>query len=147
MITTKGEKFLKAKFKKLAKQIKSNKTPMFKRIGIEVLNEVSKNFQTESNDGKRWQGLSSDTKKQRREGPGSGNPRILQNTGTLRRSFVFDANNNRVKVGTSIEYAPLHEFGNGVPQRKMLPTNKRALEISIEVADKYIDEKIKQADL
>lgn len=120
---------------------------MYKRIGVVILNEIDKNFRTESNDGKRWQPLSEITRSARREGPRAGSPKVLQDTGTLRRSFVFEANNKRVKVGTPIDYAPKHEFGEGVPKRKMLPTNERALTLSIEIADKYIDQQLKKERL
>jgi phage virion morphogenesis protein len=145
--TIKGEKALQFKFRRLANQIKKNKTPMYKRIGIKVLNAIDENFRTESHDGKRWQSLSDLTVFARRRGPGAGSSKILQDTGTLRRSFDFDANNSQVRVGTNIEYAQQHEFGLGVPERKMIPSDKKVLEISVKVADDYIDEQLKKGDL
>jgi phage virion morphogenesis protein len=147
LTSIKGDKALQIKFRRLASQIKSNKTPMYKRIGIKLLNEIDKNFKTESHDGKRWQSLSDRTIFARRRGPRAGSPQILQDTGTLRRSFDFEATNNQVKVGTNIEYAPKHEHGIGVPQRKMLPSDRKALEISVKIADQYIEDQLKKEGL
>lgn len=147
LTSIKGERELQFKFRRLANQIKSNKTPMYKRIGIKILNAIDENFRTESHDGKRWQSLSDRTVFSRRRGPRTGVPKILQDTGTLRRSFAMEADNSKVRVGTNIEYAPQHEYGIGVPQRKMIPSDKKALEISVKIADGYIDEQLKKEGL
>lgn len=147
LTSIKGERALQFKFRRLANQIKSNKTPMYKRIGIKILNAIDENFRTESHDGKRWQGLSDRTVFSRRRGPRAGSPKILQDTGTLRESFTMDADNSKVKVGTNVEYAPQHERGLGVPQRKMIPSDRKALEISVQVADGYIEDQLKKEGL
>lgn len=147
MTTIKGDKALQFKFRRLVNQIKTNKTPMYKRIGIKILNEIDKNFKTESHDGKRWQSLSDRTIFARRRGPRAGSPQILQDTGTLRRSFNLEANNNLVRIGTNIEYAQQHEHGIGVPQRRMIPSDKKTLEISIKIADDYTEEQLKKERL
>lgn len=146
-----GEKNARNKFKKLIDKLK-NKTAMYKRIGVELLNEISDTFDKETHEGKQWKPLSKYTIERRRQGRSVGRPIILQDTGTLRRSFVpnkaIRADNNKVVVGTNIEYAPQHEFGEGrIPQRKILPSYRRGLKIAIKVTDKYINEKIKEAEL
>lgn len=135
--------FLQARFRKLARRIK-NKRSMFKRIGILLLNAVSENFETESHEGERWEMLSATTVARRR----LGTSKILQDTGRLRGSFVQEATNREVRVGSPIEYAPIHEEGEGnVPQRKMLPSKKLALSISVDVAGNFIKEGIRDSKL
>lgn len=160
-VKMKGVKKLRRKFNRLVRKVK-NKRPLYKRIGIKLLNEISRTFETETHEGKRWKALSLATVMKRRKGKGEGRPRILQDTGTLRRSFVREVKRDYVRihidpakktikegkiVGTPIEYAPKHEFGEGVPKRPMLPSEKRALEIAIDVADKYVGENIKKTKL
>ena len=152
MATIKGDKKLQKKFKKLANQIKSNKAPMYKRIGIKLLNEINNNFKTESHEGTPWPFPTLETVLARR---GEGDIMLLQDTGLLRASFSpghtdsrYKVNNDMIRVGTMTEYALTHEEGrDNIPQRKMLPSTKKALGISIKIADGYIDEKIKKAGL
>jgi len=133
---------LQRRFQRLSRKIK-NRRILFKRIGVRLLNTVSDNFDKEAHEGKPWRVLSSATIAGRRKGRGAGSTKILQDTGLLRSSFVMDANNSRVKVGTPVKYAPTHEFGKGkMPKRKMLPSKERALSIAIEVAENYVKEGI-----
>lgn len=138
-----NERLVQARFRKLARQIK-NKRPMFKRIGVKLLNAISDNFQTESHEGDKWERLSPTTVVRRR----LGSDRILQDTGRLRGSFVQEATSNEVRVGSPIEYAPIHEDGKGnVPERKMLPSRELALSVSVDVAGNFIKESIRNSKL
>ena len=140
-----GINLLVNKFKKIENQFE-NKIPLYKRIGVNLLNEISNTFKEESHEGRAWKPLSIATISIRRKGGGRGRPKILQDTGTLKRSFVMDANNTRIKIGTPIKYASKHEFGfRQIPQRKMLPSRKKALSLSVSIADKYFEEKLKEA--
>jgi phage gpG-like protein len=174
-IKVKGADEIERKFNKLARKVK-NRVPLYKRIGVNLLNEISHTFRTETHEGKRWKPLKMSTMLARRRGPRAGKaitiarrkertvaqPKILQDTGTLRRSFVMDVSRRYVKVhvdpkkrtfkegkfvGSPMEYAPFHEFGEGVPKRPMLPSKKRALEIAVKIADDYIKEGIKRVRL
>ena len=138
-----GTKRLQSKFKKLARKI-GNKNALFQRIGVNVLNEIIKTFKEETHEGKPWKPLSPSTIARR----GGGLTRILQDTGTLRRSFGSKATSRLVRIGTPILYAPTHQEGERkIPQRQMLPSKKRGLEIAVKVTDNYIKEGIRKARL
>lgn len=138
-----NDRLVQARFRRLASNIK-NKRPMFKRIGVKLLNEISENFDKESHEGQPWDRLSATTVARRR----LGSDKILQDTGRLRGSFVEEATTTSVRVGSPIEYAPTHEDGKGnVPQRKMLPSKTLALSISVDVAGNFIKESIRNSKL
>ncbi len=142
-VRVKGLNTLQRKLNRMAKGV-SNRRPMFTRIGLSVMNDISNNFQGESHEGKPWKPLSAITIERRRQGPGSGTIKILQDTGKLRREFVSKVSNNDVKVGTPTSYASKHEFGESVPRRQMLPSRERGLKIATkEVIVKVQKEKIK----
>ena len=142
-----GDKLLQRKFSGLARRIK-NRQPMFKRIGVKLLQAVDQNFQDEGHEGTPWKLLSAATLRGRRQGTGTGGAKILQDTGTLKRSYVMDATNSLVRVGTPIIYSIVHEEGVGnVPQRKMLPSKNLALGISVDVAGNYIKESMNKEKL
>ena len=143
-ITTTGTQEVQRKFRKLIKKVKDKKT-LFNRIGLQLLNEIATTFKTETHEGKRWAPVGEKTLGRRR---GHGGGKILQDTGTLRRSFEHKATNSNVKIGTQVVYAPTHEFGRGnIPARPMLPTKKRGLDIAVETADKYIKDSIRKTGL
>ena len=143
-----GAKELQKKFVKLSVYA-NKKKPLYKRISIQLLNEISKTFKEETHEEKPWGELSKATKKARRKGKGKNKePKILQDTGHLRRSFVGDATSQLARVGTVIKYSEYHEDGTEkIPQRKMLPSDERAMEIAVETTDKYIDNQIKKLRL
>ena len=104
-----------------------------------MLNEINRTFKEETHEGDPWTPLSASTLARRR----GGIARILQDTGTLRRSFVSKATPNLVRIGTPIIYAPPHQEGEkNLPERPMIPSKKRGLEIAVKVADNYIHEGI-----
>lgn len=139
-----GTKALQSKFKRLANRT-SNKLALFNRIGVKVLNEIDKTFKEETHEGEPWAPLQSSTIARRR---GGGLARILQDTGTLKRSWVMDATPNLVRIGTPIIYAPPHQEGEGsLPERPMIPSEKRGLEIAVKTAGGYIKESIQKARL
>ena len=138
---------LQSKFKRLAKNLR-NKQPLFKRIGVKLLNEIDTTFKTEDFEGKRWTPLAPATTLRRRRGPGIGSARILQDTGTLRQSFVMDVGRTKLTVGTPVDYSETHEEGLGnVPQRRMLPSEKRTLEIAVDTTEKLVKEQIRNVRL
>lgn len=141
-----GTKRLQQKFTALAGNVK-NLRGLMGRIGVDLLNEVSENFKNEGNEGDHWTPLTAATIARRRN-KAKETIRILQNTGDLRRSFVPDADDSTVRVGSPVIYSIFHEEGTDrIPQRKMLPTQKRGLEIALDVTERYVDEKIREAAL
>ena len=135
-----GDTALQLKFRKLALGI-TNRAPLMRRIGIKLLNEITENFQSEKNEDVKWTPLAETTIAQRRlMGKGA---KILQDTGRLKGSFEMEYNRDRVKVGTTVVYAHFHEFGtDNIPKRPFMPAKKRALEIAIDVTERYIAENV-----
>lgn len=144
---------LQRKFNKLARKIKKL-SPLYKAIGIKLLNQISEYFDKESIEGKPWKRLSVSTIMARRKGKNiasSKGVKILQDTGKLRASFAMSANNSRVIVfpggKPGREYAAQHEFGIGVPRRPFMPPQWRALTIAIEQAERFIEKNLGGAGL
>lgn len=158
-ITVMGFNKLQRKFNQLAKQLR-NKEPMFKGIGIKLLNEINETFEKESFEGSPWERLKQSTIFARpgislvEARKGTAEVKILQNTGTLRRSYSpgdsesrYSVSKNFVRVGTNLEYAAIHEFGIGSPKRQMIPSKKRALEIAIPVANFFVNRSLRSSRL
>lgn len=121
-----------------------------KVAGLDVLAFVADNFQTEgrAGGGAGWKPLAPSTIARRRKGGRVGvGDRILQDTGHLKQSFIPGQSENifrqfggkGIDVGTTVRYAPTHEFGSGrVPQRKMLPMRGQAQDIAAKSIDAII---------
>ncbi len=156
-ITLRGHTELQRKFNKLAKKI-DNKNPMFKQVGILLMNQVSKNFDTESDAGKKWKKLSDATIANRRKGKnvaGVTGVKILQDSGDLRKSIVREHSNSMVRVGTPIKYAPTHEdgastgkgWGGPIPKRPFMVTEHLGLTIAVDYTETFINNKIRESNL
>jgi len=158
-LKTTGEKRLQRKFTSLAKGMK-NRKPLFKGIGVELINEIGRTFKSQTWEGTHWIDIKPATKASRRRGEGVGSPQILIDTSTLRNSFDVEATNNQVRVGSPLflrkkdtgkvveNYGEIHEKGLGnVPQRRMIPSLKRGLEIAIEQARNFTRKNISKAKL
>ena len=129
---TSGNKQVKIKLSKISKGI-TNPRPLLKRIGVLILNEVNKNFVKGSNDGDTWTPLQPSTIANK----GSSKPLI--DTGNLRASFTFQVNRSSVDIGSPVFYSEFHEFGTpSIPQRKILPKEKKASQIAIKETKRYI---------
>jgi phage virion morphogenesis protein len=78
----------------------------------------------QSPDGTKWQKLSPSTVKRRTKRHKGGDMRILQDTGELRRSVHFRADDGGVAIGTNVKYARTHQYGRGkIPARPFLGIN------------------------
>lgn len=142
-------KRLQSKFRKLAQGIKQRRA-MMNRIGVQLLNAVSQNFKEQGHEGAAWEPLKPRTLARRRTGRGvkKSRGRILEDTGQLRRSFAAEADNDSVRVGSNVIYAPTHEFGRGaIPKRPMLPGMRKGLQLALMITENYIAESINKADL
>lgn len=95
--------------KRLNKRLSDlNLKDAMEEVGEYLLQRIALCFRFERDPkGNRWPDLSETTKKNRR----GESYRILSDTGRLRSSFTKDASKDRVVVGTSVEYAPTHQFG------------------------------------
>lgn len=97
----------------------------FKAIGREYVDLVKKSFdQSKDPYGRRWKPLADSTIRQR-----SGSKPLVR-TGALRNSIRYDANNDRVELYSTLDYARYHQGGSRagrgdhVPRRPFLPTER-----------------------
>jgi len=113
--------------KSLDGKLKDFSVPM-KLAGLYMLGSIDENFRKEGRP-KKWKPLSKFTLDGRR----GGSKRILQDTGTLRRSITMHATKTQVKVGTSYPWARRLQFGgvNIMPERTIRPVNTKALRFII----------------
>ncbi len=81
--------------------------PLMQRIGGAMVTDSQMNFRRSSGpDGAPWAPLKHRV----------GKP--LRDTGRLRNSITFDANNESVAIGTNLIYAPTHQFGAVIKPKK-----------------------------
>jgi len=117
------------KLNEIQKKLKNLK-PLFNQIGYTLIDIVEENFESESFLGKPWTPLKESTKKQKAK---KGYKKILQNRGHLAESIDFEATNDKLILGTNLEYAPIHQFGGNagknhsakIPARPFLPINEK----------------------
>lgn len=160
----------------LAAKLKDRK-PLLHRIGTRLQSEIELTFRNSGNSQDPiWPHLAPSTAYKKATEGRSEKPLI--STGRLRGSFTFEADNDKVIVGTVIsdKWVAVHEYGGrgaytikpktkkllafvsnasnlatgsnmifarevnhpAMPQRKMLPTNARALELAVKIAEDYI---------
>lgn len=124
---------------KLAQQLE-NRRPVNKLLSTKLFAMVMENFDREGHEGVPWADLAPSTWRWKRK---RGYDKILQNTGALRQSFLPFSDNDSAGVGAlSIrEHADIsakHEEGIGVPKRKMLPSNAKALEQAVVIYGAFI---------
>ncbi|MBP9479057.1 MAG: phage virion morphogenesis protein [Sebaldella sp.] len=107
------------------------------KISKDMKKEVDMRFRNESSpDGKPWKGLKSNSiisrynsglKKKRGKKAVKGRPKILQNTGRLKRSILARNTKTEAIVGTNTKYAATHNFGDlnrNIPKRKFMGLNR-----------------------
>lgn len=94
--------------------------PALKIIGERMIRHTDDRFENERDpDGKPWAPLRESTRKQKK------NPKILSESGHLRGSIRYQAEGNRLRVGTNKVYGAVHQLG-GKPHM-IKPKNKKAL--------------------
>jgi phage gpG-like protein len=125
-----------------------------KQSGMIMMRSIDTNFRAEGRP--KWKPLAPSTIRQRRKGSAT----ILQDTGTLKNSFSLEVRGNEeVAIGTSLIYAPTHNFGRVtskatkkgfsttvIPQRKFMLFQeediKRIDKVFLEFMGKQLTEKI-----
>lgn len=88
--------------------------PLMETIGRSLKNLVALGFRDEKNPyGHPWHPLSGLTQEMRRKGEGSGDDRILDDTGRLRSSIAFAADSQEIALGTTYDerIVRTHLFG------------------------------------
>ena len=90
-----------------------------KAVGQEIVNQTVRRIavEKESPEGKPWQPLSNSYLNWKKTVSSGG---ILELYGHLRDSITYKEKILGVDVGTNLEYAGKHQFGDGVPERKFL---------------------------
>lgn len=89
--------------------------PLLEDIGDRIIFNTRRRFaEGVGPDGERWEPLSEITKQLRREGPGSGSDKPLNDTRALFRSIQKAVTGNTVSVGSNLPYAALQQFGGTI---------------------------------
>lgn len=100
-----------------------NLQPLWQSIGMYVQRQtIKERFDKEqAPDGTKWKPLSPARVRQRLRRHKSGQMKILQDIGELRRSVNYEAGKNYVRIGSTLKYARTHQFGRGkIPARPFL---------------------------
>lgn len=121
-IKASGISQLKQKLKAQAEKL-SNLQPFWQVVGMYVQKQtIKERFDKEqSPDGTKWKPLSPARIKQRMKRHKTGNMKILQDVGELRRSVKYEAGQTYVRIGSNLKYARTHQFGRGnIPARPFL---------------------------
>ncbi|MVA23614.1 phage virion morphogenesis protein [Agrobacterium vitis] len=106
---------------KLAELIGKMNRPagFYKNVGEHLLNSVKDNFEAEAApDGNRWQALSQITRDLRSLKYGNAPTTILRASGDLMNSINMQASDTEVRIGSSLIYAAIHQFGGDAGRRK-----------------------------
>lgn len=120
-----GFKKLERKLKVTQDMLRSLK-PYWQQVGMYIQRQtINERFDKEQSPaGKKWMPLSEMTKAMRLRRNKTGNMKILQDNGELRKSIQYEAGNNYVKVGSVLKYARIHQFGGTInvsnKQRRLL---------------------------
>jgi len=105
-LDTKQFKNLEKYLGKISKKLGDLRIPL-KQAGLLMIKSIDTNFKVQGRPNK-WKPLSQSTVKLRRRGSSA----ILQDTGRLKGSFALEVSNWEARIGTSIAYAPAHNFGS-----------------------------------
>ena len=121
-IKAEGVNRLKQKLQSQANNL-LNLQPLWQLVGMYVQKQTIKErfYKEQAPDGTKWKPLSPARIKQRMKRHKSGNMKILQDTGELRRSVQYEAKQTYVRIGSNLIYARTHQFGRGkIPARPFL---------------------------
>jgi len=119
-----------AKLTAVATDLK-NPRALYARWGIQGLKWVDENFAKQGallQEGK-WKDIADSTKAARRKGKKKSKygPKILIDTGDLRKSFNTRFSSDGIYIGTGKEYAPPHEFGATINKRVTVKSHLRKI--------------------
>jgi phage virion morphogenesis protein len=91
----------------------------YKNVGEHLLNSVKDNFEAETApDGTRWKTLSQTTRDLRSKKYGNAPTTILRASGDLMNSINMQASDTDVRIGSSLIYAAIHQFGGDAGRSK-----------------------------
>ncbi|MBB4954386.1 phage virion morphogenesis protein [Agrobacterium vitis] len=108
----------------------------YKNVGEHLLNSVKDNFENESApDGTRWKTLSQATRDQRSKKYGNAPSTILRASGDLMNSINMQASSDDARIGSSLIYAAIHQFGGDAGRGKKVTIPARPY-LGLSSADK-----------
>lgn len=123
----------------------SDMTPVMTDIGEELVSRILDSFEREASPyGEKWAPLKPATilgrarrfKTKKAKQAAVANPRILQDTGTLRSSIeIQSVGNDHVTVWSRAEYAATHQFGSArknIPARPFFPVREDRVDLPTE---------------
>lgn len=123
----------------------SDMTPVMTDIGEELVSRILDSFEREASPyGEKWAPLKPATilgrarrfKTKKAKQAAVANPRILQDTGTLRTSIeIKSVGNDHVTVWSRAEYAATHQFGSArknIPARPFFPVREDRVDLPTE---------------
>ena len=125
-VQVQGLERLKRNLEEKAKKL-SNSQPFWQSVGEYMKTRTIKECfdKEQSPDGEKWKPL------KHRQG------KILQDTGELKKSIQYEADNNSVTIGSKLIYARTHQFGRGkIPARPFLgvtPDDKKHIAQMIKI--------------
>ncbi len=135
-VIIRGDKRLKRGIRELAR-IGTKRKEVHETMASTVEAWILRNFEQEGGKlkGKPW-------KKSQRAIRDRG--KTLQDFGTLRRSTNSKVTQRSAKVGLSVDYAPKHNFGIGVIQRRILPKESEVIDDLVRQVNLLIEKKIRR---
>lgn len=139
-----GVNNIRQKLKAIADGLRDMR-PLWQAVGMYIQRQtIKERFDKEqSPGGQKWKPLSQSTVNHRKKRHKSGNMKILQDTGELRRSITYEAEPNSVRVGTNLKYARTHQFGRGnIPARPFLGVNDEEKKHIISMLGSYIKKNV-----
>ena len=118
-IKAEGVNSLKQRIKTQSKNL-LNLQPFRQLVGMYVQKQtIKERFDKEqAPDGTKWKPLSPARVKQRMKRHKTGNMKILQDVGELRRSVQYEAGQTYVRIGSNLKYARIHQFGGTIHFKK-----------------------------
>lgn len=124
-IQVEGLRAVQEKLNGMADRLK-NMQGLWHAVGNHIKNRTIKECfdKEQSPDGTAWKPLSQWRVKERLKKHKSGNMKILQDNGHLRRSIQFRAFPNYVIIGSNLKYSRIHQFG-GTIHSKQFRTSKK----------------------
>lgn len=117
-----------------------NLEPVFADFGEYMVNEIQERFDDESGpDGTGWDDLKPATWRRKKI------PKVLTETSRLRDSIAYRAERRRVRIGTNVVYAAIHQLGGTagrgakIPARPFLGVNSRDLTELEDIMKDYLE--------
>jgi phage gpG-like protein len=111
---------VKKRYKEMAEKAKNPRQAM-DVIGAKAWRNVIQNFDLEKNeDGSVWAKWKKGNQRVPYRPYGRGGTKLLRDTGYLRMSIRWIANNLEARVFTKVNYAKFHEYGEGTMKRQFM---------------------------